>query len=139
MPTAFPRWGSMADGSRYRWGEVSAPVGGGLSAYQVAVENGFVGNEAEWLESLIGPAGAGVPQTFETVNRNLDAAGASTSVDADGVIQAVSYASGIVKEFEYNADGRVVSITLSGSVPEGIDLVKTFSYSPDGSFDWSYS
>lgn len=29
----------------------------GLSAYQVAVANGFVGTEAEWLDSLIGPQG----------------------------------------------------------------------------------
>ena len=34
------------------------PVGPqGASAYQVAVSEGFVGTEAEWLESLIGPAG----------------------------------------------------------------------------------
>ena len=33
-----------------------APVQG-ASAYQVAVANGFVGNEAAWLESLVGPAG----------------------------------------------------------------------------------
>lgn len=30
----------------------------GASAYEVAVANGFVGTEAEWLESLVGPAGA---------------------------------------------------------------------------------
>lgn len=29
----------------------------GLSAYQIAVNNGFVGNEAAWLASLEGPAG----------------------------------------------------------------------------------
>jgi hypothetical protein len=29
----------------------------GLSAYQVAVANGFTGSEQEWLDSLIGPAG----------------------------------------------------------------------------------
>ncbi|HEX2578675.1 MAG TPA: hypothetical protein VHK88_20190 [Aquihabitans sp.] len=29
----------------------------GASAYQVAVANGFVGTEAEWLETLVGPAG----------------------------------------------------------------------------------
>lgn len=29
----------------------------GLSAYQVALENGFSGTEAEWLESLVGPPG----------------------------------------------------------------------------------
>ena len=36
----------------------------GLSAYEVAVENGFVGTEAEWLESLNGTNGtdgAGIP------------------------------------------------------------------------------
>lgn len=31
----------------------------GLSAYQVAVANGFVGTEAEWLESLQGDGGSG--------------------------------------------------------------------------------
>lgn len=29
----------------------------GKSAYEVAVENGFVGSEEEWLESLVGPQG----------------------------------------------------------------------------------
>ena len=29
----------------------------GISAYQVAVENGFVGTELEWLASLVGPKG----------------------------------------------------------------------------------
>lgn len=28
-----------------------------LNAYQIAVKNGFVGTEQEWLESLIGPKG----------------------------------------------------------------------------------
>lgn len=30
----------------------------GLSAYEIAVLNGFVGNEAAWLASLVGPTGA---------------------------------------------------------------------------------
>ena len=29
----------------------------GMSAYQVAVTNGFVGTEAQWLASLVGPKG----------------------------------------------------------------------------------
>ncbi len=33
------------------------PGATGLSAYQVAVANGFTGTEQEWLDSLIGPAG----------------------------------------------------------------------------------
>lgn len=44
------------------------PMGGGgkgspgLSAYEVAVENGFVGTEADWLASLEGPTGPQGPQ-----------------------------------------------------------------------------
>lgn len=38
----------------YVLGEFS---GNGMSAYQVAVEGGFVGTEAEWLASLVGPEG----------------------------------------------------------------------------------
>ncbi|TDK27146.1 hypothetical protein E2F46_02730 [Luteimonas aestuarii] len=34
----------------------------GLSAYEVAVRNGFAGTEADWLGSLQGPAGPGGPQ-----------------------------------------------------------------------------
>lgn len=38
---------------------IDIPGGGadGKSAYEVAVENGFVGTEEEWLESLVGPEG----------------------------------------------------------------------------------
>ena len=40
---------------------VSAIGSDGLSAYQVAVVNGFIGTESEWLASLVGPAGATGP------------------------------------------------------------------------------
>lgn len=30
----------------------------GLSAYEIAVDNGFVGDEQDWLDSLVGPPGA---------------------------------------------------------------------------------
>lgn len=38
----------------------------GKSAYQIAVENGFVGTEAEWLASLQGPQGTpgSAPQAY---------------------------------------------------------------------------
>lgn len=35
----------------------AAPGGPGFSAYEVAVANGFIGNEAAWLASLQGPPG----------------------------------------------------------------------------------
>lgn len=34
----------------------------GLSAYEIAVSNGFVGTETEWLASLVGPTGPTGPQ-----------------------------------------------------------------------------
>ena len=50
-----------ADGSD---GADGAP---GLSAYEIALQNGFVGTEADWLASLVGPAGApGEPGTGGT-------------------------------------------------------------------------
>lgn len=45
------------------WAEIdvsslsASAAGAGKSAYEIAVENGFEGDETEWLESLIGPAG----------------------------------------------------------------------------------
>ena len=37
---------------------ISKPTGeNGLSAYEIAVANGFEGTEAEWLASLVGPPG----------------------------------------------------------------------------------
>jgi hypothetical protein len=43
------------------WNDLAYAVdAGGIagdSAYQIAVDNGFVGTEEEWLESLVGPAG----------------------------------------------------------------------------------
>ena len=41
----------------------------GLSAYEIAVSNGFVGSEAAWLASLEGePGPAGTNVTITTVN-----------------------------------------------------------------------
>ena len=43
----------------------------GLSAYEVAKENGFTGTEQEWLESLKGPAGPkGDPYVLTQADKN---------------------------------------------------------------------
>lgn len=48
----------------------------GKSAYEVAVENGFVGTEIEWLETLIGPPGPdgppGPPADLTEINQKVD-------------------------------------------------------------------
>lgn len=43
-------------------GAPGAPGTPGASAYEIAVDEGFVGTEAEWLESLVGPEGDPGPQ-----------------------------------------------------------------------------
>ena len=47
----------------------------GKSAYEVAVENGFVGTEIEWLETLIGPPGPdgppGPPADLTEINKEV--------------------------------------------------------------------
>ena len=43
-----------------------APGNDGASAYEVAVANGFVGTEAEWLDSLQGPPGGDVIELYDS-------------------------------------------------------------------------
>jgi PKD repeat protein len=39
-------------------GDTGAPGENGLSAYEIAVQDGFSGTEEQWLSSLVGPAGS---------------------------------------------------------------------------------
>ena len=51
-------WVNPQSGPKGDDGEQGAPGDDGRSAYQVAVDNGFVGTEAEWLDSLNGAPGS---------------------------------------------------------------------------------
>lgn len=69
----------------------------GASAYEVAVANGFVGTESEWLDSLVGPSGAdgssfhwhqSTPSDTWTVVHNLGIfPGGISVVDSGGNLQ----------------------------------------------------
>ncbi len=61
---------------------VPGPAGAeGLSAYEVAVTNGYAGTEAEWLDSLIGPTGpAGADSTVPGPVGPTGPAGADSTV-----------------------------------------------------------
>lgn len=80
----------------------------GISAYQIAINNGFTGTELEWLDSLTGPEGpqgdpgAGGDKTFVqsftvtddvTVVHNLNKQPSVTVIDSAGdeVIGEVEY------------------------------------------------
>jgi hypothetical protein len=78
-------------------------------------------------------------ETFETVNKNLKAsAGVGVKDPATGLMQTLTYANGIVKTFAWDANSQLQSVTLSGALPAGIDIVKTFTWS-SGGFAFSYS
>ncbi len=109
----------------------------GYSAYEIAVQNGFVGTEAEWLASLkgeqgeVGPAGpAGttswsgindkpfstIGTGLEVVNGALNATGGSGGMDADGVRELIANDFGME-----NIANEIVSL-------EGVESGTTYNY-----------
>ena len=75
----------------------------------------------------IGPAGPSwEADSFEAVAANLDASDAVFTY-ASGDLSAITYANGVVKSLAYGIDG-LASVTLSGAVPSGINLVKSLQY-----------
>ena len=78
---------------------VPGPAGqDGDSAYAVAVANGFVGTEAQWLASLVGPQGP-----------KGDTGPAGPAGSGSGDMQAATY--------DTNADGKVNAADTADAVP----------------------
>lgn len=84
-----------ADGAQGDPGPAGAD---GASAYEVAVANGFIGNEAAWLASLVGPTGAtgttGAPGTAATIavgTVTTGAAGSSAVITNSGSSSAAVF------------------------------------------------
>jgi hypothetical protein len=90
------------------------------------------------VRGLTGPAGppGSFQDTFETVSKNLSAADAVMTYTGDDLTQ-ITYGP-ITKTLAYGVDG-LASITLSGSTPGGIDLVKTLTYSAGNLTGVTYS
>lgn len=87
-------------GSLVLWEDVlSGPTGPtgpeGLSAYEVAVENGYVGTEQDWLESLVGPTGpegaTGPAATAATIPFSLSGYGTLFTTNDDGDPEAICF------------------------------------------------
>ncbi len=110
------------DGTNGLDGEDGAP---GLSAYEIAVNDGFVGTEEEWLDSLQ----AQLRETFETVSKNPHSYPYNVNF-VDGVPETIVYDTGsdtITKTITFT-NGKPTSIELSGDLPDGIDITKTIEY-----------
>ena len=98
IPTKLPNPNSLTftgavtgsyDGSETLTVEIpsggSGPQGAdGKSAYQIAVEHGFSGTEAEWLASLKGPIGETGPQGIQGPQGERGPAGADGAVGPQG-------------------------------------------------------
>ncbi len=85
----------------------------------------------------IDAAGGAGTDSFETVNKNLDASNATLGYSGGNLV-TVAYANGITKTLAYTGD-NLTTVTLSGSTPGGIDLVKTLSYTGDDLTGVAYS
>lgn len=77
-----------------------------------------------WVDNYVPPSG--LAPTFETINKNLSAEGATLAYSGENLL-SLTYTNGIIKTFGYTGD-LLTTVTLSGSTPSGIDLVKTFTY-----------
>lgn len=89
----------------------------GLSAYQIAVKNGFVGSEAEWLLSLKASGSVGINPQF--------------AYDGDGNLESITYDNGAVKQFVYDENGLLYIYIVF----EGTTYKKEFVYDIDGNLD----
>lgn len=74
-----------------------------------------------------------IAPSFETVSKNL----ASSNYDfvrdpVSNKLTSLVYENGVTKTLAWNSSGRLASVTLSGSTPLGIDLVKTPTYNGTG-------
>lgn len=84
----------------------------GKSAYEIAVDEGFLGSEAQWLATLVGPQGATGP---------TGATGATGAPGNDGVVQSIVAGTGILVD---NTDpaNPVVSTAGGGGGGGGVGI-----------------
>jgi len=92
----------------------------GLSAYEVAVKNGYEGTEAEWLESLKEPAEAGATEAVAIANAAAESAKSTAQTAADECTATVDAAMTRLQKLEdmwdeLEANGNV----LFGDVATG--------------------
>jgi len=78
----------------------------------------------------------GLPDTFESVSKNIRDWNVQYNFDANGDLQTAVYTRDglvITKTFTYDANGDLEKITLTGDLPNGIqETEKTFTYDAQG-------
>lgn len=93
----------------------------GKSAYEVAVDEGFVGDVVAWLASLVGPPGATTIEGIEGLREELDGKAASTAVEpkrdpgSSSGERAVGYANGEPTVFTVHTSPNTSTIAKRGA------------------------
>ena len=95
-------------------GEQGPPGEDGLSAYEIAVQNGFVGTEAEWLASLVGADGAPGADGQDGTNGTDGADG--LSINWQGTYSAAT-AYVVNDAVEYNGSSYICIAPTTGNDP----------------------
>ena len=109
-------------------GALSNPLARGASAYEIAVANGYVGTEEQWLESLKGEKGdKGDPFTWDdlTAEQKKELTGPKGDKGDTGGIGYVF--------FESDNDGHLYVV-----IAEGTDEI-SFRISDDGKLEVIYA
>jgi hypothetical protein len=99
----------------------TGPLLGAGTGGNTSVTNSWSGYSTEELKTTF------IYNTFETVNKNLASSNGVLGYTGSD-LTTITYANGILKTLAYDAGGDLLSVTLSGATPEGIKLIKTFSY-----------
>ena len=109
-------------------GSLSNPLARGASAYEIAVANGYVGTEEQWLESLKGEKGdKGDPFTWDdlTAEQKKELTGPKGEKGDTGGIGYIF--------FESDNDGHLYVV-----IAEGTDEI-SFRISDDGKLEVIYA
>jgi len=116
---------------------IQGPPGAqGKSAYQVAVENGFVGTQQDWVESLTGNASELVltKTASEVVELTVDFSNRlEAGVTLESVVSVTAYPAGLVITNPTIQGNQVVFQTSGGVALQGyrIDISVTASAAPN--------
>ncbi len=109
----------------------------GASAYEVAVANGFIGNESEWLASLVGapgeqgPAGAQGPQGERAEEDRLVNGAQEVVLDSDGTLTTPA---GLSISKQLNGSGVHIGSSIQADLNKNLRLQAIGT--GDGSLAW---
>jgi hypothetical protein len=105
-------------------GATGADGADGLSAYEIAVDNGFVGTESAWLDSLVGPAGPTGPAGSDGLDGATGPAGATGPSGVIAVSNGIANA-GTSTSADLSVDSTIPRLTATQTFTGAQTLVSS--------------